>query len=160
MDLVLVILGTIVIIILFNAFRKYSNGRFREQRIEKEGIYGETSLLHLQGLEFPLNIKCNVRLYKDYVLFTYQNNQVKLDIKKIQSASLETTKGNYLCKSLVIGYINKESVTEYISLIPSYPNDSNGAVKIMSNWLSEFHDALEKRIVECNGVQEIRSTEL
>lgn len=164
MDTLLVILGTIGVIVGFNIYRNKHNEKVKEQLIEQKGIYGQLLLKHVQGLNFPADARCDVIIYKDHLMFTYQNDQIRLDIKKVQSTSTESTQGNYLLKRMVICYTNLEGQTEYITLIPSYPTDdsvsSKGAVKILSSGLSEFNDSLEQRIREVNGITNIKVTEL
>ncbi|SDL23429.1 hypothetical protein [Natronincola ferrireducens] len=98
--LVMICLGLGIVFLFINKSRQEQKGK--SEKLE-QGIYGEMRAIHLYGLKYPPNVVFNVKLYSDYLLFAYENEQVKLNVKKIKSASVENVKEINESKGFSIG---------------------------------------------------------
>ncbi|QUH20225.1 hypothetical protein [Alkaliphilus sp. B6464] len=98
--LVMLCLGMGIIFLFIN--KSKNEQRVKNEKLE-QGIYGDIRSIHLHGLKYPSNVVFNVKLYNDYLLFTYENEQIKLDLRKIKSASIENVKEINESKGFSVG---------------------------------------------------------
>ena len=131
----------VLIIVAFNVFRSNYNKNVKKKRIEEEGVYGSTRVSHIQGFDFPPGIRFSTVLYEDFLMFTYEKNNIKLSLNKIRDVSAHSASqiksGSLSVKNAfvggallgeagaIIGGVTGKATLDYRYLVISYYTDEN-----------------------------------